>query len=68
MSMDEKKYLVLTRNKSNGEIDRDVTQSIISLKNIGENVIVTYNGDRTYTYNRSNIKIKRDAVRFLGLF
>jgi RecA/RadA recombinase len=57
MSLDEKKYLVLTRNKSNGEIERDVTQSIISLKNMGEKVIVTYNGDRTYAYNRSNIKI-----------
>lgn len=49
--------MVLTRNKSNGKIERDVTKSIISLKNIGEKVEATYNGDRTYTYNRSNIKI-----------
>jgi len=57
MRIDDKKYLVLTRNKSNGEIERDVTKSITSLKNIDEKVEVTYNGDRTYTYNRSNIKI-----------
>jgi RecA/RadA recombinase len=55
--MDEKKYLVLTRDKSSGKIRRDVTQSITGLKNIGGKVEVTYKGDRTYTYNRSNIKI-----------
>ncbi len=57
MSMDEKKYLVLIRNESNGEIERDVTKSIISLKTVGEKVVVIYNGDRTYAYNPSNIKI-----------
>ena len=57
MSMDEKKYLVLIRKKSDGEIERDVTKSIISLKTVGEKVVVTYNGDRTYAYNPSNIKI-----------
>ena len=60
MSIDDKKYLVLTKNKSNGEIERDVTQSITSLKNIGEKVEVTYNGDRTYKYNQSNIKILKN--------
>ena len=56
--MDEKKYLVLTRNKSSGEIEKDVTQSITGLENIGEKVEVTYDGDRTYQYFQSNIKIE----------
>jgi superfamily I DNA and/or RNA helicase len=57
MNMDEKQYLVLMRNKSTGAINWDVTQSIISLNKIGEKMEVTFNGNRAYTYKRSNIKI-----------
>lgn len=52
--MDERKYLVLTRNKQN-EFS-NTTKSVVNVTLSGNTTFVTFQGNKTFGYNKKNVR------------
>jgi superfamily I DNA and/or RNA helicase len=61
MSFNEKKNLILVKNK-NSSTFKDVTNKIESIKNSGGFVSITFENSPQYTYSSTNVLILKDPI------